>query len=227
MDIIGAGFGRTGTLSLKKALEILGFGPCYHMQVLLMRPWHWLFWWRVAREKPVNWVRFFRKYRTTVDWPASRYAEELASLYPEAKLILTVRDPEAWYDSTCRTLYKMKKHFPWWFPNLVTGMQDRIIWDGIFGGRFADREHAIAVFREHTEQVKQLFPPERLLVWQVEDGWEPLCRFLGVPVPEGVPFPHLNDSRSYRRWIRLVILFDVIFHLAFLSALVLFLLWLV
>jgi Sulfotransferase domain len=124
--------------------------------------------------------------------------------YPEAKVILTVRDPARWYDSARQTIYFVRQAFPGWtsvvFPRMrvFRQMLDRIIWDGTFEGRFEDRDFAIAAFERHNEQVRRDVPAGRLLVYEVSEGWEPLCAFLGVPVPEGKPFPHLNDAAEFR-----------------------------
>lgn len=139
-----------------------------------------------------------------VDFPVSCVWEELAARYPDAKVVLSVRDPQAWWASTASTIYGFRTVFPAWLLRLVPmardwlEMTDRLVWDGIFGGRFADRDHAVAVFERHTEDVRAMCPPERLLVFDVTEGWEPLCAFLDVPVPDH-PFPRLNDARVMRR----------------------------
>lgn len=199
--LIGAGFGRTGTTSLKQALELLGLGPCYHMQTAMTRPGHARFWLR-ARSGEVNaegFRRFFRRYRATVDWPACQFHRELMAAYPHAKVLLNVRDADAWYDSTKQTLFAVKDALPWWFPRSVLRMQDAVIWDGCMQGRFEEREAAIAAFHAHIDEVRSSVPPERLLEYRVEQGWQPLCAFLGVPVPAGVPFPRVNDRQYFQR----------------------------
>jgi len=126
--LIGAGFGRTGTTSLQRALESLGLGPCYHMQTAMMRPGHARFWIR-ARIGDVtadDFRRFFRGYRATVDWPACEFYRELMAAFPDAKVLLNVRDADAWYDSTRSTLFAVKDALPWWFPPSVLRMQDAV-----------------------------------------------------------------------------------------------------
>jgi hypothetical protein len=204
MKIIGAGFGRTGTLSLKKALEILGFCPCYHMKVSLYHPWQLPFWVRAKAGEKVNWKRFFRKYEAAIDWPACEFYRELMHEYPDARVILTLRDPEEWYESISRTLYPMRKAFPFWFPKSLFRMQDSIIWQGRFQGKFEDKQCTLDVYKKHIEEVIREVPSEQLLIYHVRDAWEPLCRFLEVSVPIGKSFPHLNDTASYRRLILLV-----------------------
>jgi hypothetical protein len=208
LKVIGAGLGRTGTLSLKAALEELGFSKCYHMTEVLARPGDAQVWDAAARGEPVDWEALFRGYQATVDWPGCNFYREFLKLYPEAKVILTVRDPERWYDSARRTIYHVRSTFPGWVTPFVPRirhllrMLDRLIWDGTFDGRFEDRNHAIDVFNRHNTEARRSVPPDRLLVYEVREGWGPLCSFLGVPVPEGRPFPHLNDAEEFRSRIR-------------------------
>jgi hypothetical protein len=206
MQVIGAGFGRTGTLSFKRALEDLGFGPTYHMQEVMRRPSHIDTWFRYARTGEVDWDELFSGFGSGVDYPVSCVWEELASHFPEAKVVLTVRDPQQWWASTVSTIYRFRTAFPAWVLRSVpvarhwVEMLDRLVWDGLFDGRFTDRDHAVSVFERHIEHVRATCPPERLLVFDVAEGWEPLCDFLDVPVPRH-PFPHLNDAKVMRRVI--------------------------
>lgn len=208
LKVIGAGLGRTGTLSLKAALEDLGFFRCYHMVEVLAHPEHVRVWDAAARGEPVDWEALLRGYQATVDWPACNFYAEFARLYPDAKVILTVRDPERWYDSALHTIYAVGRALPRWaMPfnprfRLILGMADRLIWSGMFQGRFEDRAFALDVFRRHTEEVRRTVPPDRLLVYEVKEGWSPLCAFLDVPVPENKPFPHLNDAEDFRARLR-------------------------
>jgi hypothetical protein len=197
LQVIGAGFGRTGTTSLRKALLLLGYDPCYHMQIALTRL-HMRFWVRAVCE-PVDFREFFRNYRATVDWPSCEFYKELMAAFPDAKVLLTVRDPEAWYDSTLETLWAIDHAFPWWFPKSMVQMHDRLIWNRRFRGEFADRAKSIAVYNAHLEEVRRTVPPQKLLEFDVRDGWQPLCDFLGRAVPADTPFPHLNDRRWFRR----------------------------
>jgi hypothetical protein len=210
MDVIGVGFGRTGTLSLKVALERLGLGPCYHMREVLRQPARIKDWFAVA-DGACDWPRIFAGYRSTVDWPAAAYWRALVDAYPAARVILTVRDPDRWYASAERTLYQQSTRIRQNAPRGTTTaesslsatelaefgrMADVTVWDRVFGGRFADRDHALAVFEEHTRQVTVYLPADRLLVYDIGDGWAPLCGFLGLPVP-ATPFPHDNESSSF------------------------------
>jgi hypothetical protein len=215
LEVIGAGFGRTGTMSLKVALEILGFGPCYHMSEVFAHPEHVELWRAAAQGKPVDWEQVFGGYRATVDWPACTFYGELMEEYPDAKVILTVRDPQRWYESAYNTIYTITRAASsspiFYLATLVMprakGMKgarrmiEEIVWQRDLDGRFEDREYAIETFERHNEEVERHVPAEDLLVYEVGEGWGPLCEFLGVEVPDE-PFPHLNDSEVFRGRIR-------------------------
>jgi Sulfotransferase domain len=210
LKIIGAGFGRTGTLSLKAALEELGFGPCYHMVEVFQHPEHIKLWTAVAQGKVVDWDRIFANYQATVDWPSCRFYASLMVRYPDAKVVLTVRDPDKWYESSMSSLYLIEKKVRHLANNplrrisaqifapkfIKLALQILALWDGTFHGKFADKDYAVAIYNLHIEEVKRQVPPERLLVYNVKEGWEPLCAFLGVAVPEK-SFPHLNESSDF------------------------------
>lgn len=195
LKIIGAGFGRTGTLSTKNALEELGFRPCYHMTELFQRPDAAEQWQAIVAGTPADWDAVFTGYQATVDWPACTYYKELMQVYPEAKVLLSVRDPEKWYESVISTIYVTSRS------NLAHSPHGRmintLIWEETFDGKFEDKDYAIAVFHRHNEEVKQHVPPEKLLVYNVKEGWEPLCAFLGVEIPADTPFPMLNDRANF------------------------------
>jgi len=216
MEIIGAGFGRTGTMSLKAALEELGFGPCYHMVEVFGHPEHADLWQDAWRGEPVDWEDFLGDYRAAVDWPACTFYGELMERYPGAKVLLSVRDPERWYESVRNTIYELSSlstglRFsrvvfavvtPFAFGRISRGnMVDDIIWEGTFDGRFEDKPYAIGVFERHNEEVKRRVPPDKLLVYEVKEGWGPLCKFLSVEEPDK-PFPRLNDTAEMRRRLR-------------------------
>ncbi|UBU10961.1 sulfotransferase family protein [Nonomuraea gerenzanensis] len=210
MKAIGVGFGRTGTTSLKAALELLGYGPCYHMSDIVEEPARIGTWIDAAEGRPVDWDHAFRGFASAVDFPAAAFWRELVARYPDAKVILTVRDPDSWYESATRTIFRkaLRARRPTArigfalvsriAPDLgaFVKMTDVAIMRRVFDGRVADREHAIAVFRRHIEEVQAEVPAERLLVYNVSEGWEPLCAFLGTPVPEE-PFPRGNDTRTF------------------------------
>ncbi len=199
LQVIGAGFGRSGTTSLRAALRILGLQPCYHMRVALLSNAHMRFWIRAKAGEAVDYRRVLGGYRATVDWPACEFYRELMAAFPEAKVLLNRRDPEGWYDSMLETIWAIQKVFPWWLPRNVWRIHDDLLWNGRFRGEFLDRERTLERYREHVEEVRRVVPPERLLVYDVKEGWEPLCRFLGRPVPAEVPFPRLNDRRFFQR----------------------------
>jgi hypothetical protein len=216
VKVIGAGFGRTGTMSLKVALETLGFGPCYHMTEVFAHPEHTGFWISAWRREPADWYGVLGGYEGAVDWPACTFYEELMERYPDAKVILSVRDPERWYESVRNTIYELGVVLPRHpiyrigyklvslFVLRGSGNVDlagEIIWQGTFDCRFEDRTHAIEVFERHNAEVQRRVPENRLLVYDVKAGWEPLCEFLGVEAPDE-PFPRTNDTAEMRRNIQ-------------------------
>lgn len=200
LQVIGPGFGRTGTASLKRALEILGFGPCHHMEEVARHPEQVPHWVALSEEQPVDWDALFAGYRAQVDWPGAHAWRQLAAHYPQAKVVLSVRDEDAWWKSfsgTIGTSLTMPRDPD--LPPHRRAMRDanqRIILEQTFGGRAGDRDAAIAALRRRVEEVKAEIPPARLLVFDAAEGWGPLCRFLGVPVPEG-PFPRVNSTEQF------------------------------
>ena len=200
LDVIGAGFGRTGTMSLKQALEQLGFAPCYHMVEVFAHPGHAAVWLAAAKGEPTDWRAFFKDYRAAVDMPVAYFWHELADAFPDAKIVLTERDPDAWYDSMSKTILENWAQADAMADDPVRGPQLRmatyIVRDKTFGGR-TDRAHAIAVLKAHNDAVKRAFPPDRLLVYDVDQGWAPLCKFLGTAVPDA-PFPRTNSAEEFR-----------------------------
>ena len=209
LKVIGAGFGRTGTLSLKTALEQLGFSPCHHMSEVPkdLSQIDWFL--RAASGEEVNWDEVFYGFEAAVDWPAAAYYEELANEYPNAKIILGVRDPEAWYESVRTTIFMIPSSFPRWVRTLVPPankfiqMIEKTVWENELNGRFQDREETKKVFLQRIEAVKTKIPRERLLVHEAKDGWDPLCRFLDVPVPDH-DYPWVNEGRQIRMVVRIL-----------------------
>ena len=225
MKVIGAGFGRTGTSSLKVALEELGFGPCYHMSEVFKNSEHAEFWRAAWRGEPVPWDEVLGSYEAAVDWPACTFYAELVERHPDAKVLLSVRDPEKWYQSTRNTIYKLGRistgsplsrlSFALLsllvFGTFKTGqgpMTEEIVWQGTFDGKFEDKHRAIEVFNRHNEEVRRRVPKEQLLIYEVKEGWGPLCEFLGVEAPDK-PFPSLNDAAEMRRMILVVRILSV------------------
>ena len=195
LEVIGSGLGRTGTKSLQTALNIVGFGPCHHMVEVFVHPETMELWVEAGAGRP-DWDQTFRDYRSAVDYPSAHYWRQLAEYYPDAKVIHTVRDPEAWFESAQATIFGSDRPPPppdsiqaAFFASFTRGMQVH------------DRAAMIDHFRRHTEAVKATIPPERLLVYEITQGWEPLCGFLGVPVPDE-PFPAENSREAFIARIR-------------------------
>ena len=199
LRVIGAGVGRTGTVSMREALVRLGFGPCDHMLENLEHPERFALWAEALRHKdagaPIDWRPLLTGFQAIVDWPGAYFWRELTAAHPKAKVILTVRDPDRWYDSIERTIFHMIAE-----SGSEPGLDvpNEIIRDRTFQGRLTDRAHCQAVFTEHNQAVREAIAPDRLLVFDVKDGWEPLCAFLDVPVPEDEPFPHANDTAAFQ-----------------------------
>lgn len=192
LQVIGAGLGRTGTLSLKFALEQLGFGPCYHMLEVLMHPAREM---RVAQWNALtaggahDWETILDGYAAAVDWPTCNYYQELMALYPEAKVILSRRsDAATWFDSTQATIFRDSMASP--------PFTRRVIAD-IIGPDRHDREAVTAAYERHNAEVIATVPAERLLVYTAGDGWGPLCAFLAVPEPDA-PYPRTNSTSEFQ-----------------------------
>lgn len=206
MKLIGAGYGRTGTMSLKAALELIDHGPCFHMIDLVRQPELLPPWERAVAGERIDWTEALDGWGSTIDWPGCYFWEQHVETWPDAPVLLNTRDPEAWYRSCLDSIFAAKEmakrgelrgnteNAP---PPEVMQMVNGVIWDGTFDGRFLDKEYAFEVFHRHHEDVKAKVPADRLLVFEVKQGWQPLCDFLGVPVPDE-PFPHLNDTASFR-----------------------------
>lgn len=200
LEIIGPGFGRTGTNSLKLALEHLGFGPCHHMFEVRDNPAQLADWEAAARGEKVDWKKTFADYRSQVDWPGARYWRELVEEFPNAKVVLSVRDPDEWFDSVQATIVPFLsargKH-PNAHTNAIAEMGHETVVAQVFDGRMSERAHATGIFRRHIEEVQSEVPADRLLTYDLRDGWEPLCEFLEVEVPV-IPLPKTNSSREFK-----------------------------
>ena len=212
LKIIGAGYGRTGTLSTWTALREIGF-PCYHMIEVLENKANksHLGFWRAVANAPAgtrhDWEQVFGSYTAAMDNPACCVWRELMLAYPEAKVLLTVhpRGAEAWYESTIDTIYFTEtmwqfKVLEWATPfgRKFGDMSRKLIWQRAHRGSMDDREAAIAEYHRHVAEVKASAPPERLLVFSADQGWQPLCAFLDVPVP-ATPFPNVNDRAAIKQ----------------------------
>ncbi len=199
LEIIGAGLGRTGTLSLKYALEEVGFGPCHHMVEINAAPAMWPFWARAYRGEDVDWDEGYNGYRSGVDDPTTSFYAQLAERYPKAKVILTHRDPERWFQSTqasalSNDMLALIEHAPAEMKPLLD-LFAPMGWDPR-DPKTHDRRYMLDWFKRHNDQVQRTIAPERLLVYQVSEGWEPLCRFLGVAVPN-TTFPSVNTTTDF------------------------------
>ena len=190
LAVIGAGLGRTATFSLKFALEQLGFGPCYHMSEVFAGARRNVPLWLDAIDGRPDWDAIFDGFASTTDYPACTYWRELAAHYPAAKVVLTVRDPDSWFDSVSETIFSEAMQGSLAGSPLGDMMQG-VIFDA-FGDRVRDREFMTEWFIRRNRDVIDSLPAERLLVFSPKDGWEPLCAFLGVAVPDG-PFPRVNS----------------------------------
>ena len=197
LSVIGAGVGRTGTYSLKLALNEIGVGPCHHMEEVLINLPNQLPLWVASVADNSDWSKNYDGYNSAVDWPTACFYRELADEYPDAKFILTVRDPDRWVDSFSATIYKLlagKDEAP----------QEMRAWLDMVVGVTAktgfplglDRDELRQAFTTHTRAVTDAIPADRLLVFEVKDGWDPLCDFLGVPKPD-IEFPNTNQREEF------------------------------
>ncbi len=193
LEVIGAGMGRTGTFSLKLALEQLGLGPCYHMKEIFAHPEHAPGWVRAA-DGHHDWDAVFAGYRSTVDYPGCTFWRELVKSNPNAKVLLSVRDPDQWFESTQATIFN---------PATAASIQRlplaeffaKTVWPDI-QDRLHDRKFMVETFKRHNAEVVRAVPSDRLLIYEVTQGWPPLCEFLEVPVPQG-PFPRENSREDF------------------------------
>jgi hypothetical protein len=192
LRLIGAGVGRTGTLSLRAALETLLNAPCYHMFEVREHPEHIPLWHAAARNEPVDWHTMLSPYAAAVDWPASAFWPEIAAAFPDAVILLSSRDAEGWWKSASETI----------FPATLRVDNDwRRMIDAMFASRFTlaitDKAASIAAFEAHNRRVRAEAPAARLVEWHPRDGWEPICRALQLPVPD-LPFPHVNSTEEFQ-----------------------------
>ena len=211
MKCLGVGFGRTGTLSLKEALEELGAGPCFHMIDLIEgenKDRDLPYWIEIANNGDYDWHEVFEPWESTVDWPACSRWEELIEAFPESPVLLNIREFEGFYKSCENTILAVKlaaqrgevkqdtnREMP--APELW-GVIEKLIWQGDFQGRFEDKDWVRQMYYDRIEEIKAYVPEDRLIVWELGvDGWEPICEKLGVPVPDH-PFPHLHDTNEFR-----------------------------
>lgn len=191
LSVIGAGLGRTGTDSMKHALEILGCGPCYHMYEVIPHQDRIDMWTSFADGVQPDWDFVFRNYHATVDWPAAYYWRELAAHFPAAKIILSVRSPESWFESMSNTILRIVQTSA--EPN---GMRTKLFIPVFFEGNVHDKDHILSIYNRHNEAVIKAIPQDRLLVYELGSGWGPICEFLGVDIPD-VPYPMGNSTAEF------------------------------
>lgn len=201
VQVIGAGMGRTSTLSLKTALEMLGLAPCHHMLEMRNVPHTADGWRRAALGEDVDFAALLDGYKASCDWPSAAFWKPLSERFPKAKVILTERPEEKWYASISQTIFvsltspRQDSVTP--ERRVQMDMTEEVVLRHTFGGRVHDKEHVLNVYRAHNAAVKATIPPERLLVFDGADGWEPLCKFLGLPVP-AEPYPNTNSTAEFQ-----------------------------
>ncbi len=195
LKVIGAGFGRTGTDSMREALNMLGIGPCHHMLEVNASDEQKRLWRALSRGENLGWENLFAGYNACVDWPSAHYWRELIDVYPDAKVVLTYRSPGSWWESFEKTIVRGIAQ-----STDLASLGIALIRDQVFGGKPGDRAHAIALYESNVAAVKSTVPASRLLVHNLGDGWEPLCRHLGVPIP-AQPYPSRNSTSDFQRAI--------------------------
>ena len=200
LEVLGAGFGRTGTHSLQLALNTLGFGPCYHMFKVAKNPGHNEIWLEAMAGKTVDWKELFKAYHSAVDWPAANFVPQLLDVFPDVKIILTIRDPEDWYQSISKTVFpalEIEEKLQSILKSSQQNMVSQLILNSVFSGKYKDKEYVLEVYNEHLKKVEEWVPAGSLLKYKITEGWQPLCGFLGTPVPDQ-PFPSSNDRQSFQ-----------------------------
>ena len=198
LSIIGAGFGRTGTMSIKHALEHLGLGPCHHMEDVIHNPGQLATWQAAVHGEAIDWHAVLAGYKSSIDWPTTHYWHELIDTFSEARVLLSVRPVERWWQSFSRTikqLLEMRNEIPDQHVREVLDMAFEMIATQTFSGDMS-QANAVAVYQQRIDDVRQSVPTERLLVYDIAEGWQPLCSFLELPVPDRA-FPHYNSMQEF------------------------------
>ncbi len=198
--VVGAGVGRTGTHSLKLALEQLLGGPCHHMMEMMAHPEQVPAWTDAIEGRRVDWGTMLQDYRSIVDWPGGSFWPELSAANPDALVLLSVRDPESWYRSASNTIFLAFDRVP---PELAPWMQAvRKLLRDRFCDQFEDPTAMMDAFERHNDEVRAKVPSNQLLEWALGDGWEPICERLDLPIPV-TPFPVTNSTSEFREMIGL------------------------
>ncbi len=201
LQVIGAGLGRTGTHSLAYALDKLGFDPCYTIMDIDKNIAHTKLWLEALEGNAVAWDNLFQNYRSAVEWPTVSFLSPILAQFPQAKVILTRRDPESWYESAAATIFpslEATARHPDPEIRQRTALKRHLILDKLFAGRYWEKAYAIQVYQDHIQAVENLVPTERLLHFNVKEGWLPLCLFLGVETPHE-PFPRQNERAIFMK----------------------------
>ena len=195
LQVVGAGVGRTGTHSLKLALEQLLGGTCHHMVEVFGHPEELPAWIDAANGRSVDWTSMMQGYTAQVDWPGASFWPELSAANPDALVILSVREPDAWYTSCSNTIFEgmttMQAQGNEWMDSMRSMMHER------FSDDLTNPDAMKSAFEQHNDAVRAAIPKERLLEWTAADGWEPICDRLGLPVPSD-PFPKVNSTKEFR-----------------------------
>jgi len=196
LRVVGAGVGRTGTHSLKLALEQLLGAPCYHMIEVFGRPDHVREWQHAVHGETTDWDHLFDGYAAAVDWPTGAFYDRLMDVYPEAVVLLSSRDDaEAWWRSANATIFQAIDRVSREAPDMEQMILDLL--DTHFTPGWREHDASVAAYLRHNDQVRERVPADRLVEWKPSDGWEPICRALDLPVP-GEPFPHVNTTAEFR-----------------------------
>lgn len=199
LKVIGAGLGRTGTHSLGEALEILGFGPCYTIFDVNRNSGHAALWGRALAGDTIDWRTLFQGYSSAVEWPAVSFLPALLDEFVECQVVLTLRDSESWWESASATIFpalEATAFHPDPDSRARGELKRALILHGMFDGKYMDRDHAISVYESHIESVISLVPEDQLLVYRIDEGWNKLCHFLDVDVPDK-QFPHHNRRQAF------------------------------
>jgi hypothetical protein len=207
LRVIGVGLPRSGTSSLQAALELLGFGPCHHMSELIDKPDQSVQFLRAYDGHKVDFHTLMKGYGSAVGSPVADFYKEIRQAYPQAKLVLTVRDSsEKWlesFDTTLRIVFLSKIFYCIVYLMKIVRLSCLVArksgekWTyeiGQIGPQFHDQYNARIINENKAGEV---------LVYNVKEGWPPLCKFLGVDIPQNIPFPNLNEAQHIKRQIKL------------------------